>query len=107
MSAELLRRAATKLEELAADTTRGPWDVEHDYSGVVADSDYGGTVSIGGFDRPGDNEWAATMGPQIAAPLAAWLRAEATRFENEGWDGAEPDWAPLVFARALLGEELQ
>lgn len=88
MSAELLRRAADRIEDLANAATHGPWLIEYDYLGQTpqalfveaAEDDpdaYDGTRGIGGFDAPGDNVWAGLVSPHIAAPLAAWLRAEA------------------------------
>lgn len=90
--ATVLRSAADTLDKHAARATPGPWEIEYTYYGdkaqavfVGCDDDhpdgYDGTRGIGGFDSDGDNRWAVLTGPQIAAPLAAWLRSHADRTE--------------------------
>ncbi len=65
MSAETLRRAADRIEQ-RAEKTGGP--------------DWKTWLSFGartGQIPPGTAQWVNTLGPQVAAPLVAWLRAEA------------------------------
>ena len=91
--AERLRQAAELLEHHDAAASGPRWEPEHAYGNssrvqavfVVCAAEDGcdgvdcidGTPGIGGFDRDPDNRWAILAGPQIAAPLAAWLRAAA------------------------------
>lgn len=98
MTADLLRQAADRLDEAAKTTTPGPWQIEYSYGrdrpqGVfvecpdgqdcdAAHDCYDGTRSVGGMDEPGDNVWASLLGPQVAAPLSAWLRAEAACMDS-------------------------
>lgn len=108
MSADLLRRAAERLEELAANTSAGPWQLIGDWGipngwtavwsagvGQYVAENPGSTVS-----RP-DVQWIATLGPQIAAPLAAWLRAEAQYMKDERDDSSD---SAVQLARAILKE---
>ena len=121
MTAELLRRAADRIEQLAAEAKPGPWirDTGIDHQGgevllvssanvtdqfpVVAEM--GGTAVIDQRNAA----WIATLGPQVAAPLAAWLREEAHLGPLYQIDGQnrDPDFpSPAVqLARAILGEE--
>jgi hypothetical protein len=114
--AERLRRAADELARRAAAATPGPWRPEYAIGttrvqAVFIDCPdeqtcenvdcYDGTQGIGGFDAPTDNEWALLLGPQVAAPLAAWLRAEADRPERGAWDDQV-----LVKATALADQIL-
>lgn len=110
-----LRRAADKLDRRAAAATQGRWQPEYAYGnsarvqGVFVEcaagedgDDYGcdhvdcidGTHGIGGFDASADNEWSILMGPQVAAPLVAWLRHPASRFDEDA----------LAVAAVILGE---
>ena len=60
--AELLREAANRIDTAVKDATTAG----HHYAGVTLTGD----------------EWAALLTPQVAAPLAAWLRAEADCAES-------------------------
>ena len=89
--AERLRRAADLVEQRAAAASGPRWKPEYGYGhttvqAVECDGDgcghdsYGhvdGTCAIGAMHADGDNQWAILAGPQVAPPLAAWLRAEA------------------------------
>lgn len=118
----LLRRAATRVEELAAAATPGPWvSVESYFEEWLVDSpssNIANESSCGGIEK-GDAEWMALAGPQVAAPLAAWLRAEADLAEvvdrrpgpiadmtGMGSTSLAPFDSPaLTLARVLLHEE--
>ncbi|GEL19310.1 hypothetical protein [Pseudonocardia asaccharolytica] len=53
----------------------------------------------------GNHEWIATMSPQIARPLAAWLRLTAAGYEQYPLNPAELEGsAPVRLARVILGE---
>lgn len=72
------------------------------------------------IDEPmpsGTARWVALMSPQVAGPLAAWLRVEAEMAENplcalvEGLNAPIAAWVPataqpfaLALARVILGE---
>lgn len=93
--ADLLRRAADLLDRLSAAITPGPWHLDAVYTieqGCRCLSCWEtwawGVREVDGPEGPdqcsaaihvghGDAEWMATLGPQVAAPLAAWLRTEA------------------------------
>jgi hypothetical protein len=108
-AAEVLRRAAERIEQLAASTTGGPWQIEYNSAGhtpqalfVECPEDHldghDGTRPIGGFDEPADNVWASAMGPQVAGPLAA-------AYEDYPLDVSDDDASlPVRLARAVLGE---
>jgi hypothetical protein len=98
-----LRLAADRLEQAAAAATPGPWQPEYGYlnrsrvqavfveCGAGEDGCDGGdcldgTHGIGGFDLDQDNRWSILANPDLARPLAAWLRAEADRPERRAWD---------------------
>lgn len=110
-SADLLRRAADRLDELAGMATPGPWLIEFNFTGetpqalfVECDEDlvrdcYDGTRGIGALDHSPDNVWAATLSPHVAAALAVWLRSAADDADEIG-----PDFRAVAVARALLGE---
>lgn len=125
-AADLLRRAADHVERIAADATAPPWFADEDdncwrlHGHFASPQDWPGFVGPSKqilkapkrntpyaeyWPEKGDAHWITTMHPGVAAPLAAWLHAEADTFEREGWDGAEDDWPPLAFSRALLREE--
>jgi hypothetical protein len=95
-AAELLRTAATRLELLAARTTGGDWRLAGLLATrpeVVAHASDGGTEHVAEA-RTRTGEWIATLSPDLAAPIAAWLRAAAD---------AEPvDAAAVAVARLLL-----
>ena len=98
----LLRQAADKLDKLAASAAKGPWEawpLAEMEKGCRCGSCYeapwawginqidGQGISPDGCAEPihvsvENVEWIETMGPQVAAPIAAWLRAEADCFEN-------------------------
>lgn len=110
-AAALLRHAADLVDEVARNATPGSWNghtpTEALPSGVV----YGGpwehgyrtgtvmawceeaVTEYGGEPSTADLEWLCLMSPHIAAPLAAWLRAEADR---------GPTGPALRFARMLV-----
>jgi hypothetical protein len=95
-SAELLRTAADRLEKLAARTTRGDWRLGGLLATrpeVVAHAADGGTEHVAEA-RARTGEWIATLSPELAGPLAAWLRAAA--------DAQPPDPAATEVARVLL-----
>lgn len=81
MTAELLRRAADLIERCAADPdlTPGPW------------------LRAPPPDLPAEDRahwrWTALLGPQVAAPLAAWLRdhADAAEYHENDEPGLPPD----------------
>lgn len=111
VSAARLRRAADHLVKLATTATGGPWLLEHDVFGVTPQAlyvlsddhpdSYDGTLGVGGFDRPADNEWAAALSPHIANPLVAWLRTAAEDAEQIG-----PDPYAVATADAILRETI-
>ena len=93
--AELLRRAADRLDALAGRTTPGDWRVSGLLATrpeIVAHTD-GGTEHVAEA-RAGTSAWIAALSPAVAGPLAAWLRAAAS---------ADPvDPAAITVARVLL-----
>ena len=92
---QLLRTAADRLEELAARTTPGDWrtgGLLATRPEVVAHSPGGGSEHVAEA-RAGTGAWIAALSPELAAPLASWLRAAAARPTDE---------AAAAFARALL-----
>lgn len=143
--AALLRRAADRLDEIAAATSRDRWEAVENYPGMwvvsaVKDqppvpkkgvrnphvpSYYVAEESSHGDLTPGDVHYIAAMGPQVAAPPAAWLRSTAddaqmvddaneaarARATRTGGDGhtfliQNPYVAhAAAFARSILGEE--
>lgn len=125
-AADRLRQAADKLEQRATAATRGPWrmsDVEGifyvvspshgpvtmDLDNPVCDYDREGVAIERTEDEGGraDGEWMALMNPTIAAPLAAWLRAEAEQeaaiahLHHGEDDGRVP---ALAVADVILGD---
>lgn len=129
MSADLLRRAAAAVEQLAAGATPEPWvwtwredwgcGEWHTVTSSATDFDVAtGGYEGGGVEREEDAKWITTLGPQVAAPLAAWLRAEAQIAEaidrrpdpiaemvGLDQDQLRPYSGPaLDFARAVLDE---
>ena len=92
---QLLRTAADRLEELAARTTPGDWrtgGLLATRPEVVAHSPGGGSEHVAEA-RAGTGAWIAALSPELAAPLASWLRAAAARPADE---------AAAAVARALL-----
>jgi hypothetical protein len=91
-----LRTAAERLELLAARTTSGDWRLGGLLATrpeVVAHAADGGTEHVAEA-RGRTGEWIAALSPDLAAPLAAWLRAAAR---------ADPvDDAAVELARVLL-----
>ncbi|MFD2094062.1 hypothetical protein [Blastococcus deserti] len=91
-----LLAAADRLEQLAARTTGGDWQLGGLLATrpeVVAHTGDGGVEHVAeGRARTG--AWIAALSPALAAPLAEWLRA-AARAER-----VEP--AAAAVARALL-----
>lgn len=99
--AEELRAAATKLREMAAAATQGPWQAcapwstggeapeevqtvttagypNFDVAGWAVDTD---DVGFQGGVKPWDAAWIALMGPDKAALLADWLESSAKTTE--------------------------
>jgi hypothetical protein len=74
--ANVLRAAATRLRELAAPATPGPWRA----------------IDLGPHGHP--RVWIAALDPAVAEPLAAWLELAATANHHFGH--------PLDVARAIL-----
>lgn len=111
--AERLRRAADVLEQTAAAATPGPWQPEYALATrrvkavfVECDGDdcghdlYGhadGTCAIGAMHTHDDNQWAILAGPQLAAPLAGWLRDAADLADVSAYG------LPLAVADVILG----
>ena len=112
--AELLRRAAAKIERLAAVAPLWPWRM-----GGSGDLLGYGSVPIvqSGYDfaevqwADGVFEWVCPMSPAVAAPLVEWLRAEAEHAATtrvRAWQAMQPHTARAVaFARAVLGENTE
>jgi hypothetical protein len=120
---ERLRSAADLIEQRAADASGRAWEPEYsfdsrDVQAVFVECDtedgdcghdrYGhvdGTCAIGCFHRAADNRWAVLAGPQLAGPLAAWLRGEAESWEA-GYQAPNIDQA-LALVDVILGGEDQ
>lgn len=116
MSAEVLRRAADRLDALAKDAEPGPWFVvripgHNDYAdvGTTPDPDVGIGVCYATLEQPScpieNAAYIAAMSPTVGKALAAWLRHEAERVaEVEDLLGPPTqEYAALVVARAILG----
>lgn len=130
-ASDVLRRAAEKLDQLATAATSGPWrtaDVEGilyvasarsgpvtmgidaPVCGCLPDCDTGGVAMERDESEGGraDADWMAALGPQVAAPLAAWLRTTAADHDRRELlflvGGGAPAEAALAFAYAVLGE---
>ena len=115
MSADLLRRAAARLDELAVAATRGPWRVapiakradvrglpentSGDYRGdsiaTAADSEFGACSQSSAA-------YIAAMHPGVGKALAAWLRGEANALHLCPGHVAV---AALTVAREILGAD--
>ena len=94
--AALLLTAADRLEALAARTTPGDWRLGGLLATrpeVIAHGADGVTEHVAEA-RARTGAWIAALSPDLAAPLAAWLRAAAA-------DGPVDDAAAAV-ARLLL-----
>lgn len=92
--ATLLRTAADRLEDLAASTTPGVWQLGGLLASrpeVVAHAPDGGTEHVAEA-RERTAAWIVALSPALATPLAAWLRAAADA----------PDAAAVEVARVLL-----
>lgn len=125
--AELLREAANRIEHMAAAATAGPWFADENENcwrlhGRFEHAGWPGGVGPSKqilkapkrntpyaeyWPEQGDADWITTMHPGVAAPLAAWLRAEADQ-----QDGLCGDTCPGVtcvasrsLARSILREE--
>jgi hypothetical protein len=91
----LVLAAAERLESLAARTTRGRWELTGLLASrpeVVARFPDGSSEHVAEA-RARTAAWIAALSPDLALPLAGWLRATA--------DGPVPAEA-LAVARALL-----
>lgn len=140
MSADLLRRAADLIERRAAEATFDRYEAVENYPGCWQVHAVGpdlrppphkgirnpqqGRFSVAedsqeGDIREGDAHWMAMMGPQVAVPLAAWLRKEAVSEDAVAAfvvaEGRTDDPAMIAaterrheharaFARTVLGE---
>jgi hypothetical protein len=97
-AADVLRTAAERLERLAARTTGGDWRLGGLLATrpeVVAHASDGSTEHVAEA-RARTAEWIAALSPDLAAPLAAWLRA-ATGSDHV--DDAAVDLARLLLQR--------
>ena len=95
MTGDLLRTAADRLEALAARTTPGDWRLAGLLASrpeVIAHLADGSTEHVAEA-RAATAGWIATVSPDLAAPLARWLRAAA--------DGAPDDPSARAFAQAF------
>lgn len=119
-SSALLRRAADRLDELAAAAPAGPWrDVQNGWcirSEPTAERSTWATVTDAPY--PGASPWITTLSPLVAPHLSSWLRAEATLLDGpiqqdvnaghvriESPPVALPVSPALALARTILGEE--
>ena len=94
--ADLLREAADRLERLAVHSTPGDWRTTGLLASrpeVVAVRPDGGTEHVAEA-RAASAAWITALSPAVAAPLAAWLRAEAR--------GSSPSPHAVTLARHLL-----
>ncbi len=92
----LLREATGRLEALAARTTGGDWRAGGLLASrpeVVAHLADGSTVHVAEA-RAATAGWMTALSPALAAPLAAWLRAES--------EGRTPQRPALDLARVLV-----
>lgn len=109
MSADLLRKAADRLDSYAAPLVDERWDYDKFSDDepwvVLLDQDFDGddipTVATLGRecidrDRGG---WIAKMGPQVAGPLSQWLRTAADAVDRYPGMADGPDSA---FVRLML-----
>ena len=127
MSAELLRRAATKLREHADRAQPGPWLRAADHQRATAyefpanavgfwDGEYARQVTYqatgDGSDADNDARYIALMHPPVALAVADWLDVTAANIsdfanvaglERPG-DLTETDEGAIAVARAILRE---
>lgn len=119
--AALLRRAVAYLEGICPLGEEWDHDSYTDRAEVWAEIGDGQdrelvTVIPAGTWKVDNAAWIAAMGPQVRAPLIAWLRVEADRVDRtvSSW---HPSWKQAIaavgeqahgpavaLARALLGE---
>jgi hypothetical protein len=93
---DVLLSAADRLDALAARTTGGSWGLRGLLATrpeVVAAFPDGGTEHVAEA-RARTAEWICALSPELAGPLAAWLRTAAR---------APVDPAALAVARQLAG----
>jgi hypothetical protein len=93
-----LLAAADRLEMTAARTTGGDWRLSGLLATrpeVVAHAPDGGTEHVAEA-RARTGEWITALSPDLAAPLAAWLRAAAA---GDPVDDAAADVARLLLQR--------
>lgn len=102
-SADLLRRAATKIRNTAASATPGPWEVLNRSIEPYVSGKHGIFVADPG-EGTEDADYIALWHPGIATLVADMLAADASGLE--GAEGAVSDaFAPeLALARAILGD---
>jgi hypothetical protein len=95
-SAQQLRTAADRLEDLARRTTPGDWRT----GGLLATRPEvvahlpGGRTQHVAEARAGTGPWIAALSPALAGPVAAWLRSAA--------DADPVDPAAVAVAQVLL-----
>ena len=119
--ADLLRRAADRVEQLAAKASHNvcpDWvygavrhiarncDITCTHTGFGAVAPPADGLNHDGWDRYDDSPWISALGPQVAAPLAAWLRLTADAYNQYPADVSDNDLSePLRLARVILGEQ--
>ncbi len=99
MSAEMCRRAADRLEELAARTPGGRWSTRGLLATrpeVVAELPDGTSQHVAEA-RAATAGWITTLSPALAGPLAGWLR-------RAGDDDAEAAAVAAVLLGAARGQ---
>ncbi len=99
MSADLLRRAATKLRDNAGKASKAPWALSED--GLVWPDCMGDPVS--GSAEVENAYYIEMMHPPVAVALAGWLDAQAAIEEYGPPRRRQP--AALAVARAVLRED--
>jgi hypothetical protein len=107
MSAEVLRRAADRLEALAWEATDDPWRQMGDpAAGAYLDAGPDTSIVVRGGAWLPDLAYIAAMSPTVGKALAAWLRVQhETERRLGGPDYETPPTHPaLAVARAILGE---
>ena len=80
-AAEELRTAATRLREVAAEATGGPWENGEDDHLWIGGSVWGYSVRKKGEFLAGDPAWIALVHPGLAEPLASLLEVSAAAYE--------------------------
>lgn len=130
--AELLERAATLIEEYAADATPGPWfyngRITYDGGHMLELEDRSvpreeRSFAFGDVNTQGDACWIVTLNPVIAAPFVKLLRTAAMAHGEYGdvpsdflqSDEVAPVYrytnafveAALELARRILGEHTE